>query len=257
MKYLVILLVSCLSSFAAERTWNKEVSVNNDVRFSVSNHKGLLKISVGDSGVITMNARVYMPEDADYTEEEAQKAIDAMEFNLQEGARSVSLDVEMDDRFQQGWSGLFKRKNFTHPMVDLVITVPSEASLDLETHKGTLEVDAPSGRVDLNTHKGTGYLRGVKGDLEIVSHKGNLEVEVARMGDISIETHKGTFDVTVYGAQDFRIDADSHKGNFTFDGYDIQVDHEDKGESVRHKQGSGANRIKLDTHKGDIHFRFK
>jgi len=259
MKYVVIFLLSTFTAMAAERQWEASIDVNEDVLFSVSNHKGLVKIEVGNSNKVIIDAKVYMPDSADYTEAEAQKVIDSVDFDLQESKRSVRLDIDLDTNFGE-ISKLFSRKNQTHPMVDLVITVPARASLDVETHKGTLEVDAPSGPIKVETHKGTGYVHGVQDDLKIETHKGTLDVTIDQLADLSIETHKGDVKVSVSGAENFRIDGDTHKGSLRFSGYDIPVkaDEDDKhGSYVKYKQGTGENRIKLQTHKGSIRISFQ
>ena len=252
----LLLLLTCFSLTAAdEREWSKIVPVDAGVSFSLDSHKGNINITIGADNEISMQARVYFSDSADIPEDRVGDLLDALNFNLSQSRQSVRLEVEYDRDFQKSWNQMFKR-GFEMPMVDLEITIPDDSNLNLETHKSTFEVDAPVGNVRVETHKGQGVIRQVRNNFDLETHKGKVKVEIQDLHDVDVETHKGDVTLKIFDAGDFTLRGDSHKGNFNFKGLDIRAKKDDGELIVRHTEGSGRNRIDLETHKGDIRIEF-
>jgi len=133
---------------------------------------------------------------------------------------------------------------------------PDDNSLVLETHKGNIDVEAPAGKVTIQSHKGTGTIFGVRSDFDMQTHKGQFKVEILELHDLQVQTHKGDVALSVHAASNFTIHGDSHKGDIDVTGFAVEKKQEKRSTYIFHKQGSGANRIDLQTHKGNITLDF-
>lgn len=239
--------------FAAERVVEETFEVAPDARLVVESHKGKIKIRTANVSEIRMTARIY-PDDG------PDEDVDLVSIDTSSGSGYVRIKVDYDRVQRERSGGLFEGWAGTSlPLVDFDIVMPDSGRLDLETHKGELDVEAPSGEVKVESHKGEGRIANVRGDFELSTHKGEFDVEIAEMGDVQVETHKGTVDLQVRGAADFSVRGQSHKGSISFEGFDIPIErdrHHDDGLWISHTEGSGRNRIELETHKGDIRVEF-
>jgi hypothetical protein len=66
--------------------------------------------------------------------------------------------------------------------------------------------------------------------------------------------------VVIFGAHDFVVRGESHKGKLSFEGRDVKVERDEDDHdqlSVHYREGSGSNRIDISTHKGSINLRFQ
>ena len=253
MKNLYLLLVCFgVTALATGRVEEKTFEVSGDVRLSLECHKGKVHIRTGDVSAVTMKARVYL------SDEGADPAsMDYLKIVTRSGEDYVSIDVEYDrSAWDTAVSGLVGNKNIM-PAVDFDIVMPDGGSLDIESHKASLDVEAPSGRVKIETHKGNGEIRKVRNEMELETHKGTFRVEILELGGLEIETHKGDVTFDIHNATDFTVRGETRKGNFSFKGYDIPVESVDRREHrVSHSVGNGQNRIDMESHKGDITLNF-
>ena len=261
MKKVLILLLSlgATFAFAADRTVNESFEVGDGASFSLESHKGHIQVRTGGGHTIEVNARIFMGDDFDgkMSDSEITRLIDSVDIRFRTNGGGVQVEVNYEKT--HGLFDALMRKNQTMPKVYFEIMLPDDANLSLETHKSTVDVDAPSGRVAIESHKGTGEIRGVRNDFEMETHKGKFQVEILEMKDVSVETHKGDVNLTLHGATDFTVQGETHKGALNVKGYDFRAKREDedsKGKVLYQKIGSGANRIDLDTHKGSITLDF-
>lgn len=258
MTQILIALLMLSSPVAEERTWSRSLDVDSDVTLNVETHKGLIQIQVGDVNKMTIEARIYMAKGAEYDKSRLSDIMDAVDIMLSDSARSVRLSAEMDDNvqreFSKGWV-----KSWTSPTVDFYITIPPDANLELETHKGRLEVEAGSGTVEVETHKGEGWIRGVRNNIDIETHKGSLDIGIEDLYDLQIETHKGRVEVDIYQTSGFTMRGESHKGDVRVVGRNAKMkrDEDDDELRLRFTEGDGRSSIDLETHKGDIILRFQ
>lgn len=257
MKAILLLLLSA-TAFAADRTVEKTFDVNPDATLLLDSHKGKITIRTHASDQIVVNARIYMPEygTTKMSESDVADLIDAVEIRIADSPSQVAVDV--DYKNTQSIFEAMMTKSRTNPAVDFDVFVPAGGNLKLESHKGSMDVDAPSGSIDIESHKGEGKISGVRGDLELETHKGNFTVDVEELHNIDIESHKGNVDLTIVGASDFSMAAASHKGKFNFSGRDIPIKRGKRhGLNAAYSEGNGANRINLETHKGNITINFE
>lgn len=253
----MIPLLLCLfaaSAFAADRVVEKQFKVNPNATFALDNHKGLIVIrtqsghQISVKAVITMNTK----DDSKMSDGDRQAVIDATEIRFKNTDNLVKVDVVTESAPTKGavaW-------NQTLPTVDFEIALPQDANLELITHKGELQVQAPSGTIEIDSHKGTGTIDGVRNTFKMTSHKGEFAIGFAKLARIEIETHKGEITLDLPGGP-MTLDATSHKGQFKFHGRDIPVT-SDRGEvSASYTEGAGTHRISLDTHKGQFTVNFR
>lgn len=243
-------LVATVSAVEEKRYWDSVFPVNPTANFELNSHKGFIKVGHADVREITVKATYYFQDASD-----DPALLEYLSFKTRATADTVNIDVEFEPPKQTGSGWWSDGVNF--PYVEFDILLPSSASLELDTHKSEIDVDAPSGEVEIESHKGTGIIRGVRNNLEIESHKGQFTVEVDELHDIEIETHKGDITVNVRNASHFTMVGTSNKGDFSFSGRNIPVTIEDRSSYVNYSEGHGGNKIDLETHKGRITLNFK
>ena len=141
---LPLILFSITAFAAVDRTWEKSIEVDPNVRFHLESHKGEIRITAGEEDTLSITARIYMRNGAKgLSEEKLEQLLEAVEMKFSERNSSVSLRVEFDrETLDDLFAGLLG-KNQEHPTVDLDIALPSEASLSLETHKGEIDTMHP------------------------------------------------------------------------------------------------------------------
>lgn len=254
MKILVLVLMSFSSFLMAADEESRVFKVKANASLDVEHHKGELKIRPAAGDTIEVSYRIYYKGE-DISDSEKTELLNAVEVQIVASERNVSIEVDYDqanDIFD-AW----KRRNRTMPYVDFDIFVPEDANISVESHKGNMDIDAPSGEIEIESHKGKGTLRNVRSDLEIETHKGDFNVEIAELADLEVETHKGNVTIDILNAADFRIEGESHKGALNVNGRNVKIAKEKRESILTYSEGSAKNEISLETHKGDITLNFK
>ena len=244
---LALVLISAASVFAGERFFEEEYPVEPNARFSLDSHKGHIQIRTDNGSTIRVKARTH---DGD------EELLEHVEIIARSSDDYVEIRVKFnDDAARSMWDGLLG-KSHEWPLTDFEIVVPDTASLRLDSHKSTFDLEAPSGRIDIESHKGTGTIKGVRSDFKLESHKGQFDVEILQLADLRVETHKGDLSFLIHDAHDFSISGETHKGDIRFRGRDVPIRAKKHGTSISHRVGSGEHRIELSTHKGQIQVEF-
>lgn len=241
-----------LSLMAADQIFEQSYPVNPGADFSLSSHKGLIKISTDNGNTVRVYARIYVePGDDD-------RAVDYTEIRANADDDSVRINVDYNqDSLKSAYSSLIGN-HIPTPFVDFEIVIPDDLNLRVESHKSRFEIEAPAGLVTIESHKGTGFIKGVRNDFVLQSHKGEFDVDVEKMGDLKVETHKGDMAINVRGGSDFTLRGSTHKGDIEIDGRKVAYIREkhQRGMYIREKFGNGNYRVSLDTHKGRIRLNF-
>jgi DUF4097 and DUF4098 domain-containing protein YvlB len=95
---------------------------------------------------------------------------------------------------QQGDHVLIRAKTtpgIGNASVALEITAPADASLDLDTGAGTVDVRDITGRIDVHTGAGEIDVRGAQGNVQISAGAGNVTYEGAPAGACRFQTGAG------------------------------------------------------------------
>ena len=108
----------------------------------------------------------------------------------------------------------------------------------------------------VNSYKGSGVVSAVRDDFELDTYKGSFDVETAQLADVHLSTYKGDLDVTTSGGDDFRIQADSYKGDIAVRGYEVVETQGQRNTNIDYRVGNGTNDININTYKGNVDIEF-
>jgi len=185
-----------------------------------------------------------------------EEALDLVEIESSNTRRRVRMGV---DYAQLEWPNFTWCCESPFPEVDFDVVLPTTVSLEVDSHRSDMDIEAPRGDVRIKSHRGRGSVTGISSDFILDTHRGSFDLVVAELHDLDIKTHRGNVYARIENADDFRIRGESHRGRLEFSGKDIEVTQDrHRGESsVSHREGSGENRVYLDTHRGDITLSFR
>lgn len=236
---------------AAEEAESWEFTMKPGAELELETFKGVIDIQTHDAPTIIIRADV-RPDGDDCDPRSVEV------FARERGGGGVHVWIEHHPGEEQGFLGVFKTKSYTAPFVDFTIVMPDDARIQIDDHKSEYKISAPSGSISIDTHKGTGWISNVRSNLDLDTHKGEFDIEVQHLEDIDIDTYKGDITVTVHRAMDFEVRAETHKGDLSFDGRNIDVMTDEDGEkTVDHREGAASHTIQLETYKGTIDLIFK
>jgi len=242
--YLFVLsLLFSANSFSAQKIVKETIPVNPDVKFSIKSHRGRLNITTADIQEIDLTAVI---------RHDKQAVVDRVEIDIYSSARSVSVETDYNQPGLNLGSWLMGESSFESPEVVFNIVIPDGASLQIETHRSRIDIDAPSGRVRISSHRGGGRVSGIRDDLTINTHRGSFDVEITQLHNLTIETHRGDITVDIANASDFSVDARTNRGKLKFRGRDIRSSKRHGDEYADYQEGDGQYMIEIDTHRGDV-----
>lgn len=165
--------------------------------------------------------------------EQAEDYLNDFEVRIRETATGkIEIETEIPSRL---------RRIGRTPSVDLEITVPRDAELDIIVNVGEVEVTGVEGTFDIRSNVGDVYLQDVRfeGDSQIKSDVGNIELHLP--GDIA-----------------FAFSAQTNVGDIRVD-FDVQNERSDEkvvGGKVEGEIGpSPIVSVELETNTGDIQIR--
>ncbi|MEX0619149.1 MAG: DUF4097 family beta strand repeat-containing protein [Pseudohongiellaceae bacterium] len=248
----LFILASCLLftawTSAAERIERHSIPVNPDVRFSLNAHRATTRITTGNIDSIEMVVTI---------RHNNEDILDRVDVNLNASPSFVRAAVDYDEPGFRVSFGFIGFNDYQYPDIHFQITLPEQASLQYTGHRSRLDIEAPTGRIEVNSHRGSGRLTQVRNDLELDTHRGNFEIEVTELHDIDIDTHRGDINLDIFGAEDFTLVGETHRGDVRFIGKNIPVNEHDREQSVNYVEGSGSNFIDIQAHRGDIRIDFR
>lgn len=243
---IALLLLPALPSFAAEKVFVKTVEVNSDVRFSIDSHRGQVVITTGNVDTVSITA-VIRHDDAE--------VIDDVEIEVRSSPQRVSVGIDFDQNIFS-FTSLFNLNSFEYPDIRFEIVLPEQASLTIDSHRSILDIQAPRGRINISSHRGEGFISNIRNDINLDTHRGDFELVIEDLHDVQIDSHRGNIQLNIASAINFSIDANTHRGDFTVQGLDVPIRKDERSRYIDFTQGSGINRIEIDTHRGSIDFNF-
>lgn len=213
---LIPALVLLLGVAAHADTWNKTYNVSGTPTLYVKAGDGNLHVTSGDSKriAITVMTEGYRLAPGAVTIEESQ------------AGDSVRLEVRVPHQHVVvfGWD---------HRRIDIQITVPRQASLDLNTNDGRIEASRVAGELRFHTGDGSMDLHDLEGSLLASSGDGHINAD-------------GRFDALDIHTGDGHVVVDARRGSRI--GSDWRVKSGDGSVRLRLPEGFGAE---LDAASGD------
>jgi hypothetical protein len=166
-------LVGCAIGAAEGQVVEDSFVVNSSPRLLASIDNGSIEVvSQGDgAGNIQVRATVRNPGRVEYEV-------------FQEGD-TVKIEAKADTGMTLPWGET--------PGLSIVVSVPVEIDLELETSNGSVRVSGVSGQVLAKTSNGNVSLSSVTGDVRAEASNGRLELEDLR-GQVTAETSNGGID---------------------------------------------------------------
>lgn len=168
---------------------------------------------------------------------------EGLEFDVDEEDGEIEVSVEAPDHW------FYESDDDSEYRSDLVVYVPRETSISVETINATVKVDGVSGEIEIDTINGdvtisgdpsivevesmTGdidiraqaaqldieavsgsvLLFGATGSVEVESVSGEVVVQGSELAEISVETVSGPITLDVSVADQGEIDIETHSGN--------------------------------------------
>jgi Toastrack DUF4097 len=147
---------------------------------------------------------------------------------------------------------------FNSPSVDFQVTVPNNASLELKTNTGGLDVNGVSGRMSVRSNTGSVEVRdGVLSSGSILnSNTGSITFKGStnKTGSYQFTTNTGSINVTLPASSAFHLDASTDTGSITSDFPGVYVQHPNFTGAVAHSDvgSSPQATITMTTNTGSI-----
>lgn len=142
--------------------------------------------------------------------------------------------------------------------VDLNVTIPANASLQIHTSTGSINVDGVSGMMSLTSETGsiTANQDELRGQSTLQSNTGDITFDgsLTPNGNYRFSTDTGLVDVTLPTQSSFHLDATTDTGSIDSDFTEVYVRHHDfKGDNAHGDVGSNpSSTVTMTTNTGDI-----
>lgn len=148
--------------------------------------------------------------------------------------------------------------------VDLNVTIPANAALQIHTSTGSIDVSGVSGAMSLTSDTGsiTANQDALSGQSTLQSNTGDITFDgsLDPRGNYQFSTDTGSIDATLPANSSFHLDATTNTGSIDSDFTEVQVQHQDfKGDSAHGDVGSGSSgssgsstTVTVKTNTGDI-----
>lgn len=209
------LLLAVLSSAGAiaapvteQRDWNETFDVGSDPVLSIDNIWGDITIKAGGGDRIEMSIRIVRQAD---DQESFDRSLEQIPLAIEQHGNGVSLRVGRDYR---GWRDR-PRCNGCKLRVDLVVSVPADASLDVSTvNDGDIVIAGITGRVTAANVNGSVSVGGLTQCIDVETINGDLEIEfvMSPQTDCRIETLNGDIDLSLSADADVRFAVELSNG---------------------------------------------
>jgi DUF4097 and DUF4098 domain-containing protein YvlB len=215
-------------------------------RVSFENLNGNLRITVGDSNEIQVNAvkRAYNPQRLAEAKIEVTATADA-----------IRIRTDYPDREQNFTSD--ERGRYNNPAtVDYSLIVPRQARLDsIDLINGSMDIDGVEGDVKASSVNGKVVARGLKGEAKLNTVNGSVDVTFTQLDatkPLSLGSVNGTVVVVIPSDSNALVRAETIHGAIRND-FGLPVkDGEYVGHSLYGQLGTGGSRIKLGNVNGGI-----
>ena len=193
----------------------------------------------------------------------------------QAALQAIEVFAESDGKGGQriGWRWKGRKPLGSSAEVDFAISAPANTPLEVDAANGKVTVSAAAGevqiksgngdvvvdsrgqRLDVEAHNGAIAAQHDGGDFRLVTHNGGVKAGLAGTSAIAgiVESHNGEIEVALDKSASSEISCETHNGQVHFE-LPVEATSKSHGK-VRAKLGSGAGKLALSTHNGDIRVR--
>ncbi len=147
---------------------------------------------------------------------------------------------------------------FNSPSADFQVTVPTNATLELKTNTGSLDVTGVSGRMMMQSNTGSVEVRDgtLSAGSLLHSDTGSITFNgsIGQTGSYQFTTNTGSINVTLPASSSFHLDATTNTGSITSDFPGVSVEHQNFTGAVAHSD-VGTNpqaTVTMSTNTGSI-----
>ena len=212
-----------------ERT-EQVYTVGQSPLLEVDSFAGNVTVRTGESGriraVVTKNAR------------------------SSDGLQRIRVEVEQRDNGLRirasrltGWYG--------NESVNLVVYVPTDARLELDTGAGNIEVDSVQGEIAAHTGAGNVHVWGAAARVDLDTGAGNIDYEGEPWGEGKFETGAGNISLNLPADANVEIELHTGIGNISLGGFPVEGD--TSGTDIQGTIGTGEQAtISAETGVGNI-----
>jgi len=198
-------------------------------------------------------------------EEDAQRLAEETEVRLVSSGNTLTAKIVKP-----------KLKRNESISVDLDVSLPEQADLDIETHNGEIvitnvsgsiegvthnggvTVENVAGEIDMETHNGSFSCEEISGDLDLNTHNGRVYARYAEgapaVCDVKMVSHNGDVDLTAPANFSATVTVQTHNGSIRTD-LPLTVTGEFGRRSLNGTIGAGEGNLHLETHNGSIKIR--
>lgn len=182
-----------------ERTFE---NVTTPLTLRVDNKVGRIEVRGADTDTVRISATVKTYGDS---QSEASRRQDQVTVNMEQPSNAeVVITATYPNSLSEGRS----------PVVDLVIEVPTEADVDLQTDVGEIVVRDLVGAAEIASNVGDVTVRELQGTLQLQTNVGSTTVQSFTMeGSSSVTGRVGDVTVELVGDPAFTLDAETNVGD--------------------------------------------
>lgn len=183
-----LLAVGC--TVGPTETRDDSFAVGDSVRLVVNSENGSIEVKAGSDSEVRVQATL--------------RGANRIEYEAKQDGDTITVSARRTRRviFAVG------------PVIDLVITLPARADVDLETSNGSIELHSTQGSGSLRTSNGKIVLKNVKGNFDGGTSNGSITIDEME-GSASFQTSNGRVDLRdVIG----EVDVETSNGRISFSG---------------------------------------
>ncbi len=247
-----MLLVICMAAFSLalsgcdliekyERTVHLSQGFGDCTEFEANTHNGSIRLMGNDAQVCDVTAKI---TGRGPTVKAARQAAESIKITLEQTNDKLTACASIP--------ALLEQKYYS---IDYTIQLPSSAGLDFETHNGSITVENFFSPIRLFTHNGGIECDQVSGRIHAQTHNGDIRIHYddKKLGpvDTRITTHNGSIDVEAPSTLSSQVDISTHNGSINIT-RPVTVSGMINKNNVKGSIGTGAGRLYLRTHNGDV-----
>jgi hypothetical protein len=224
-----------------EETKTLKVDVEKPVTLKVNDSAGNVTVSGGD--VETVQVRVIKTA-YDSTQARADEEVKTLKYTIEQTGNAITLKYELP-----------KSMNFNNNVniVDFIVTVPNETSVDVDTSFGEVVVSGTKGNVVIANDFGDVTVDNIEGALSVDSNSAEINVTSVKAGSGALDLHTDFGSIILEKISAKNVTAQSNSGTIQLT--DVRATGEIIAKSdfgdLKYENGSAAS-LDVDTNSGQV-----